>query len=109
MTFRPVEFGVTVRRHSTATRVCVRGELDLTTVGELDTVLRDHRGSGRSVILDLSELSFIGSTGLRVIMDAQTHANRDGWNLSLDPDVPDTVGRLLDLTGVRDTFRWLTA
>ena len=85
----------------------VRGELDLSTAPELRAVLQSQQRGGESVTIDLSAVEFMDSTGLRVLLEAQADANRDGWNVALAPDLPDQVDRLLDLTGVRGNFNWL--
>ena len=85
----------------------VRGELDLSTAPELRAVLQSQQRGGESVTIDLSAVEFMDSTGLRVLLEAQADANRDGWNVASAPDLPDQVDRLLDLTGVRGNFNWL--
>ena len=57
MTFRPAEFAIEVQPQAEATQVRVRGELDMATVGELHVVLRAQQERGRSVLLDLSQVS----------------------------------------------------
>ena len=74
---------------------------------QLRAALQAQQGSGHSVTIDLSAVEFMDSTGLRLLLEAQADANRDGWNVALAPDLPDQVDRLLDLTGVRGNFNWL--
>ena len=80
-----------------------RGELDLGTAATLCTHLNEaiqHRG-GR-IILDLSEIGFCDSTGLRAIVglvrEAQAHA------VPLVIMVPDgsQLARLIELTGTAE-------
>ena len=79
--------------------VRVRGELDVATAGSLEKLLLRTRERGDVVELDLSELGFMDSTGLRVLLRAQQAAERGGWEVVLTgASVP--VQRLFDLSGV---------
>lgn len=80
--------------------VRVRGELDVATASTLEQLLLRPRDPGQSVALDLSELSFMDSTGLRVLLRARQAADRGGWDISL-VGASEPVQRLFDLSGVR--------
>ena len=55
----------------------VRGEIDLTEAGELRAVLADAcAGSHRTVIVDLSGVGFIGSSGMGVLAQQSARAER---------------------------------
>jgi anti-sigma B factor antagonist len=58
--------------------VSVRGELDLDTAGELRRRLGLRSGGTPPRVIDLSECSFIDSTGLSMIVRAYRRANSDG-------------------------------
>jgi anti-anti-sigma factor len=45
------------------------GELDVTTVADLQAALSVHNGAGRALTLDVSELTFIDGSGLHAIGD----------------------------------------
>jgi anti-anti-sigma factor len=66
-----------------ATRLLLRGELDLATVEKLRTALEEELARSRHLVLDLSELVFIDSSGLRELYRATTASRRDGWRLEL--------------------------
>jgi anti-anti-sigma factor len=70
---------VVVIREPTRTRVRLRGELDLATVGAVAQRLAPLRGRGEAVLLDLDELTFIDASGIRLVVDAAEDARRDGW------------------------------
>jgi anti-anti-sigma factor len=60
------------------------GELDLATVPILHAELAALRNAGfRRLILDLSRLEFVDSTGLRCILDYDGEARRDGFTIAL--------------------------
>jgi anti-anti-sigma factor len=81
----------------------VRGELDIESAPDLERVLLRSRPPGQRVVLDLSALKFMDSTGLRVLVCARTVAGEGRWELFLR-DVPPTIARLFDMTGLRDAL-----
>lgn len=87
-----------------ALRLTLVGELDLTVADQLETRLRELRSTEASVRLDLSELSFIDSSGIRVIIRARLDADRDGWAVDVDPHVSEIVRRPLELLGLDDVL-----
>jgi anti-sigma B factor antagonist len=88
------------RQHNSA-RILAIGELDLATVPILDAELAALRNAGfRRLILDLSRLEFIDSTGLRCILECDAEARRDGFTIALIPG-PQAVERVFELTNTR--------
>ena len=51
------------------------------------------------MVLDLAELKFMDSTGLRVLLRARAAADEGRWEIGLR-NVPPTIRRLFDMTGV---------
>ncbi|MFI9594718.1 STAS domain-containing protein [Nonomuraea sp. NPDC052265] len=94
MSCRPVPAGVLVT---------VSGELDATNADRLESAIRDAHRPGRSLILDLSELTFMDSTGLHVLVRAHDDVNGTGGSLRLAA-VRDIPARILQITGVWDTL-----
>jgi anti-anti-sigma factor len=83
-------------------RVRPHGELDLSSVDRLDGTLRELREAGFDQLeLDLSALTFMDSTGLRLVLGWDGEARRDGMSLVLRPGPP-AVQRVFELTGVAD-------
>src|SRR5687768_1490211 len=54
------------------------GELDLATVPALGERLQSASASREAVVLDLAELEFMDSAGLRLLLEATADASRDG-------------------------------
>jgi anti-sigma B factor antagonist len=82
-----------------AARVRPMGELDLATVPVLVAELAGLRHAGvRVVILDLSALDFIDSSGLRCILEYDAEARRNGCSIALvrGPDAVQRVFRITD-------------
>ena len=66
-----------------------RGELDMATVGEVEQELRRLRRSGFSeLVLDLSELTFMDSTGLHLATRWSQEAAQDGFTFEIVPGPP---------------------
>ena len=71
---------VTVIEEDNATTIVrVAGELDIATVDALDSTLRTlaQRRCGR-IVVDLSEVGFMDSAGLRALVRAKTRMDRGG-------------------------------
>ncbi len=79
---RPQPFAVDVRRRDDVAIVRPRGELDLATVETLRAAL-DRVENAARLVLDLRGLSFIDSTGLRLLVALHQRAQRDGFQLTL--------------------------
>jgi anti-anti-sigma factor len=79
------------------------GELDVATAPDFERMLLRHRPPRQRVILDLGELRFMDSTGLRILLQARRVANEGNWRLALR-SVPPSIRRLLELAGVQDAI-----
>lgn len=87
-----------VRRGETANLRAI-GELDMHAVPAISAKLAQLREAGcPHVIIDLSELSFLDSSGLRFILDCYAEASQDGCTIALIPG-PRAVQRVFELTG----------
>jgi anti-anti-sigma factor len=80
--------------------VSIAGELDLASADRLERELqRVEATDALTIILDLSGLTFIDSTGLRVILRAHARSRADSNRLALLRG-PTAVQRLFELCGV---------
>ena len=76
--YRPFE--VTVQRDHELATIMVSGELDLATVPQLSATVAEHDDAGL-LVLDLTAVTFIDSTGVRVLIQptaparARAHAS----------------------------------
>jgi anti-anti-sigma factor len=69
--------------------VALAGELDISTAAEVDRELtKVERQQPRTVVVDLRELTFIDSTGLRTIISADARCRRYGGRLVIVPGPP---------------------
>lgn len=87
-------------------RVSLRGELDLAGSQQMEDSLAEIDGRDPArVIVDLSGLAFIDSTGLRLLLQADARARERGYDLVLRPGAP-PVQRVFEVTGALDVLRF---
>ena len=80
------------------------GRLDIIGTGEIDTKFAGYcNGDNIRVVVDLSEVDFLASTGIRLLtLIAKTITNRGGKLVLLNP-TPD-VHNVLEITGIVPTI-----
>ena len=83
-----------------AVRLALIGELDIAVADGVEERLRAHRADGHTVRLDLSQLDFIDSSGVRAIVLGLKHARSGGVELNVDPRVSSTVARMIEIMGI---------
>jgi anti-sigma B factor antagonist len=93
------DFEVTVQRSSGTAVVQPTGELDLESAQTLGDVLRGLEPPCDRVILDLSRLTFIDSTGLRLAVSEHRRAELDGFDFVV-AGATEPVLRVLRVTGL---------
>jgi anti-sigma B factor antagonist len=83
-----------------AAHVTLVGELDIAVADGVEERLRRLREAGRRVRLDLSQLDFIDSSGVRAIVLGLKHARQGGHELEVDREISPTVRRMIDIMGI---------
>ena len=79
-------------------KLVLRGELDLSTVAKVEEELRRAESAEPPVlVMDLAGLTFLDSTGLRLIVTADQRARDQGRRLTVVKG-PDTVQRVFSIT-----------
>jgi anti-anti-sigma factor len=79
--------------------VRVLGALDLATSDAVESALRSALDDGAAVRLDLSQVTFLDSSGMRGVLRAYRHAQERGAVFEVVPGPP-AVQRVLHITGV---------
>jgi anti-sigma B factor antagonist len=105
----PEAFSVRTEQHGESAVVVPTGELDLATAPALEEALeRAFEGGSARVVLDLRELEFIDSSGLRTLLTARRRADDAEAAFSL---VAGHRGleRTLEIAGVHKVFQWTPA
>jgi anti-sigma B factor antagonist len=106
------DIGIETSQRDGATVVTVTGEVDLMTAPKLAAALEDARAAGaRLVVVDLSGVDFLDSSGLGVLVTAHRDLTDGQGTLHLVRPRPsiDKVLTLTRLTEVIDTFDSLDA
>jgi anti-anti-sigma factor len=84
--------------------VDVDGDLDIAAVDDVDAALQEAISGGGPVVVDLVDVGFIDSTGMRAMIDARRRArDLDVPMVCVCPDNA-AVWRLLELTGTTGFF-----
>ena len=78
-------------------KLALRGRLDTTTAPELEAELKNSIEGIDGLEFDLSDLDYISSAGLRVLLAAQKIMNRQGEMRVTR--VNDTIAEIFDITG----------
>jgi anti-anti-sigma factor len=98
----PPVFRVDVRPERDVVRVCPVGEVDLDTVGVVRAQLDELTAAGFTrVILDLRNVTFLDSSGLHLVIEAQTAAASDGWEFGMI-EGPANVQRVFEIAGLSE-------
>ncbi|MBI5088257.1 MAG: STAS domain-containing protein [Actinobacteria bacterium] len=88
-------------------RVIVVGDIDVVSAPLIEQAIRqaeDRRGeSSRPLVMDVSKVRFIDSSGLRVLLAASSRNLRAGRRVVLESPGA-TLTRLLEITGTGDMF-----
>jgi anti-sigma B factor antagonist len=83
----------------------LHGELDLLGAPLLQKEIEKVEGDAPGiVVLDLQDLQFVDSAGLRVILAAHERSRQQGQELALTPG-PEQVQRLFTIAGVSEHLR----
>ncbi len=85
----------------TATRLSIKGQLDMSAVSALDEALLRAADCGGPVELDLGEVDFIDGSGLSALMDAESRARLARHELRIVA-ASRNVRRLFDFTDTAD-------
>jgi anti-anti-sigma factor len=94
-------FRVTIESIEDACLVRVAGELDATRAADLRTHLRDARRAANTTLVDVADVSFIDSTGLRALLD-ETRVGSSSGHATFITRPSSVVRRLIEITGSGD-------
>jgi anti-anti-sigma factor len=80
--------------------ICLTGELDLASAADVQRELeRVEATDAAAIVIDLAGLSFMDSTGVRLLINAHVRSRNDSDRLTLLRG-PAAVQRILELSGV---------
>lgn len=95
------EIPLTISR--TSDGLVVAGEVDASTVATLLSFLMPLPGTSGEVSIDMKQVSFIDSSGLRVLIEAQQRAEQCQRSVVIT-NPSSIVARMLDLSGLSSMF-----
>jgi anti-sigma B factor antagonist len=79
--------------------VHVSGEIDIATAPQLTAALEEAVGNDRDITVDLSGVSFLGMSGVNVLLTAKHDAERRGRTLRV-AQARDLTRQVLELNGL---------
>ncbi|HKN96473.1 MAG TPA: STAS domain-containing protein [Pseudonocardiaceae bacterium] len=103
MSQQPQMLTVVSARQDGAVVVSLTGELDMATVGQASTALKEAVETGAPVVLDLTGLQFFSSAGLNMLLQLHEDARERQLDVRLAGDQR-AVARPLELTGLIELF-----
>jgi anti-anti-sigma factor len=101
MAMDPGGFSISMSDRDGRAIVLVRGELDLATAPDLEEVVAERLDAGQEVVLDLRELEFMDSSGLRVLVVAHARTTDGGPRFAVvRPREGGAVAKILAIAGL---------
>ena len=93
---------MTIEKNKTGTELEVKiaGRLDTTTAPELEAALKECYEGTAKLVLDFTDLEYLSSAGLRVLLAAQKVMNKQGEMII--KNVNETINEIFEVTGFID-------
>jgi anti-anti-sigma factor len=106
MSFEHCDFTIETSQEAGHLVVRPHGELDLATAPDLEELVLGRLAEGARVVLDLRGLSFMDSSGVRVLVAAHARASVDGCELTIvRPERGGAVDRILEVSGIEQALQ----
>jgi anti-sigma B factor antagonist len=97
---------VSAERQEARSVVRLVGELDIASVPQVEAVLRRAEEDVKPLVLDLSRLNFIDSSGLRLVLGADARARQAGVSLTIVRG-PEPVRRVFRIAHLDDRLSFV--
>jgi anti-sigma B factor antagonist len=91
---------IEIKKNAEATIIEVAGRLDTLTASSLDKAINEDIGEVKHLVLDLKNLEYISSAGLRVLLGAQKKMQKIGFMKVTN--VCEEVMEVFEMTGFAD-------
>ena len=91
---------IEIKRNAEETTIKLVGRLDTTTAPALDKTINEDIAGTKNLVLDVKELEYISSAGLRVLLGAQKKMQKIG-SMKLT-NVREEVMEVFEMTGFAD-------
>jgi anti-sigma B factor antagonist len=103
----PPPFRVVVSDRGRALVITLSGEVDLLTAPQVAEAFDRDRRDHELVVLDLREVSFMDSMGVRMAMSMKLRAEGDGSALVLAATEDAPARRIIRVAQLEAVFRWV--
>ena len=91
---------IEINKNAEATVIEIAGRLDTTTAPALDKTINEDIGDTKNLVLDIKEMEYISSAGLRVLLSAQKKMQKIGSMKVIN--VREEVMDVFEMTGFAD-------
>ena len=91
---------IEIKRNAEETIIEISGRLDTVTAPILDKTINEDIGEARKLVLDVREMEYISSAGLRVLLAAQKKMQKIGSMKVIN--VCEEVMEVFEMTGFAD-------
>jgi anti-anti-sigma factor len=99
---------VTNRNDDTMQEIAIIGELDTTSALETERMFSEQvTDLSKEILLDLTQLSYISSSGLRFLLGVQKSVTARGGHIIIR-GMSDMVSKVFNLTGLDKLFQFFT-
>ena len=88
---------IDVKKNADQVTITVAGRLDTTTAPALEKAINENVQEEKHLILDIQELEYLSSAGLRVLLSAQKQMNKQGKMVL--KNVCQTIMDVFEVTG----------
>jgi anti-sigma B factor antagonist len=93
-------FDVRLEQRPAGSVVVASGEIDLWSAPEVKSALADQGSRERAVVLDLRGVTFMDSSGLGLIVEANQRARKHGHRFAVAIGDATDVHRILEMSGL---------
>jgi anti-sigma B factor antagonist len=97
-------FRLKTARDDDVVRLGISGELDLSRAEQLEGAIRAEASDAREIVIDLTDLQFMDSSGLQVLLQAYGRSREDSDRISFVPSKHEAITRLLVITETTEIF-----
>lgn len=91
---------INTKKNGNEMTIAISGRLDTSTAPKLEAAIKDDIGGIRNLIIDVKDLDYISSAGLRVLLSTQKIMNQQGKMKVVN--VNETVMEIFEITGFTD-------
>jgi len=97
---------IRIDRDDGVVTVTISGEIDIGSADIVDrTIGRVQESDATKIVVDLTEVTFLDSTALEMLLKVATRDRNDGRRLTFVPSRHDAVKQLIAVSGVSQFFQ----